>query len=111
MTEEAINKRYPQMDKLEDNPVFSKQLATINTLKEKYNKAVDVRDKLVKNFRRLAFNQIDRQIIDFCNSVGAYGLTDGEWKLIIKEGIENSIDKVEKSIYEIAEQLNTLIKN
>lgn len=89
---------------------FAAALNKIEALQVEYDTVVEKRNLITEALRRVDYNQWDKQIIEFHKSVSAYGISDGEWKLIIKRGLEDLIYHLDKQLCRIGDELSAIIK-
>lgn len=106
----SSEKQYPYSLQLTEDPEFAPCLEKLKKLQDDHATATHKRN-LVNDVLKKAesFNQFDREIIIFQKSLSGYGLSEGEWKMIIITGLKVTIKNLDEKIQEIEIQLRQLI--
>lgn len=96
---------------LDESPLAS-VFKKLDHFKHQYNDTVIKRNQYSEVLTKLdKHNQLDKAIIDFQRSVGAYGISTAEWKLFMIKGLDGRISELESRLEALLKLIQETLNN
>lgn len=106
----SSEEKYPQAAKLAETN-FGPRLEKIKRIQEAYDKAVEKRNQISVMLQKVDWNQLDRQIVELSQAISSYGLSDSDWKTVVKKGLETVLLELDVTLSRLTQNLIGVIGN